>query len=83
MTNEEAIRFGNCILMGAAEKAHKDGDFDTQSRTIDFTKTALKALEAQDPHKCPYCSGVFPIKFKYCPECGWYVRDKVKEEDEA
>ena len=41
------------------------------------------ALEAQDPHKCPYCSGVFPIKFKYCPECGWYVRDNVKGEDEA
>lgn len=75
MTNEEAIRFGKIILMVADE--------DKDSNTIEFTTKAIEALEAQDPHKCPYCSGVFPIKFKYCPECGWYVRDKVKGEDEA
>ena len=83
MTNKEAIKFAKTILMVAASAAAKGEDLENHLHTIDFTRTALKALEAQDPHKCPYCSGVFPIKFKYCPECGWYVRDKVKGEDEA
>ena len=40
MTNQEAIRFGKCILMVADDKS--DGT------TIEFTKLALKALEQGD-----------------------------------
>ena len=37
MTREEAIRFGNCILMVA--------DKETDSTAIEFTRMAIKALE--------------------------------------
>ena len=40
MTNEEAIRFGKCILMVADDTA--------DSTAIEFTKLALKALEQGD-----------------------------------
>lgn len=40
MTNQEAIRFGKCILMVADDKS--DGT------AIEFTKLALKALEQGD-----------------------------------
>lgn len=37
MTREEAIRFGNCILMVAGK--------ETDSTAIEFTRMAIKALE--------------------------------------
>ena len=40
MTREEAIRFGNCILMVAGK--------ETDSTAIEFTRMAIKALEQGD-----------------------------------
>ena len=40
MTNQEAIRFGKCILMVADDKS--------DSTAIEFTRMAIKALEQGD-----------------------------------
>ena len=49
MTNEEAIRFGECILMVADDKS--------DSTTIEFTKLAIKALETIPKYKDAYNKG--------------------------
>ena len=75
MTNEEAIRFGNCILMVAGK--------ETDSTAIEFTRMAIKALETIPKYKDAYNKGYEAGVKATNVDCGvvWEERiDAIKDD---